>query len=55
MVKVFDSRTSISSNVHIHLLFVSFGMDHAWIVRQSEGAQPQGVELEKEQEKLITN
>lgn len=47
--KVFDFGLSISPNVHIQLLLLTFGVDHPSAWWQQERAQPQRVNL-KEQE-----
>ena len=40
-----DFGRTVCSDVHVHLILVSLGVDKAGVVGEDKRAQPQGVEL----------
>lgn len=48
--EVFCFGLSIGSYVHIELCFISFWVDHARVIGQVEGAEPQRINLETTEE-----
>lgn len=52
-LEVLHARLPVCPNVHIELSLISLGMHKSWLAGQDEGAQPDGVDLRGQRNRLV--